>query len=505
MEATLAELPDRAKLLAPKLDAPVLLPTYLELWSQTHPRPHPDPAVAPWLHGPERGSPDVQVVWRADVDAEQLERAVEDPHVLEGLMATLEACPPASQEALAVPVYAAQAWLCQGPPVEVADTAATLAGHDLLGTEGLPALRWAGGDAQVVRAADLAPGDVLVVPSAYGGLNDAGVWDPFAQAAVTDLGDRAQWQQRRRAVLRPHIYSCPAPTPFDADGDDPLAQEQAQGQWIVAFGSAGTWQGEVAAHLRQVGWRWVELDGTRCALVGTRPARGRLDFRPTRSSLVGHTQTLADHTTAVVNHVRAFAGHLGLATSLAGDLELAAWLHDLGKADPRFQHLLAGGDPVKAASLAEPLAKSSLAHQDRRARKAAASRSGYPPGTRHELQSVALVRDCEPLQRLATDWDLVLHLVGSHHGWCRPFAPASPDPRPVNVQVQATLALHGKPARVCDVQLSASSEHGLAKVGSGIAARFAALQRRYGPRGLAWLEAVLRLADHRASEEGGAS
>ena len=51
------------------------------------------------------------------------------------------------------------------------------------------------------------------------------------------------------------------------------------------------------------------------------------------------------------------------------------------------------------------------------------------------------------------------------------------------------------------VTLVASSDHGLARLGSGIDTLFWDLGERYGWHRLAYLEAVFRLADHRRSAE----
>jgi CRISPR-associated endonuclease/helicase Cas3 len=159
---------------------------------------------------------------------------------------------------------------------------------------------------------------------------------------------------------------------------------------------------------------------------------------------------------------------------------LAAQTHDIGKADPRFQAWLRGGNAVRANEL---IAKSSRNGQYRAAIVRARKLAGYPEGARHELTSVALLQSGETVGDV--DWDLLLHLVASHHGRCRPFAPIVPDEEPVVVDYEG---------------VSVASNHGLDRAGSGVSERFWRAMRRYGWYGLAYLEAVLRLADQRRSE-----
>jgi CRISPR-associated endonuclease/helicase Cas3 len=83
------------------------------------------------------------------------------------------------------------------------------------------------------------------------------------------------------------------------------------------------------------------------------------------------------------------------------------------------------------------------------------------------------------------DFDLLLHLVGSHHGRCRPFAPVVEDQEPLDVR-------YG--------DWRGGSDHGLERVGSGVCERFWQLTRRYGWHGLAYLESMVRIADQRRSE-----
>ena len=126
--------------------------------------------------------------------------------------------------------------------------------------------------------------------------------------------------------------------------------------------------------------------------------------------------TLDRHLLGVERWVGLFAERAGLPPALAGDLRLAARLHDLGKADARFQVWLHGGDEVALGGSSGALAKSATPFYDRSARAAARERSGYPLGALYmEPTSTAMCEAPLWVAALAHDWELVLHLIASHH------------------------------------------------------------------------------------------
>src|SRR5690606_26992486 len=104
LDALLAEVDDYSQCIAPTTDAPLLLPAHLDLLSQTSPVPHVQPDISLYLHGLDRGGPEVRVVWRADLRVEQSGDIWKE---------TLALCPPNSMESLSVPLSRLRRWLKQ--------------------------------------------------------------------------------------------------------------------------------------------------------------------------------------------------------------------------------------------------------------------------------------------------------------------------------------------------------------------------------------------------------
>jgi CRISPR-associated endonuclease/helicase Cas3 len=187
---------------------------------------------------------------------------------------------------------------------------------------------------------------------------------------------------------------------------------------------------------------------------------------------------LHTHIEHVQRQVELFADRLVGEISARGALSSAAHAHDAGKADIRFQALLHGGDPIAARLSPALLAKGVQAKRSKAIRNAQWMK---PEGFRHELLSLLLLPDSAE--------DLVLHLVASHHGRCRPFAPVVQDSG-------EDLEYNG-----CLIRTQDRLDRAPHRLGSGVSDRFWRLTRRYGWWGLAWLETILRLADWKASKD----
>lgn len=529
VDALTAEPDELFTLVGQPPNAPVLLPAHLDTWVQTTPVPEPDPDVSLWLHGPQSGEPEVQIVWRADISEAAIVQTAQSRESLELLLDRIEICPPLLGEALAVPLSAARRWLADAGDDRTSDVegAPRIEEEDEL-PQRRRAVAWRGEESVIVsedRA--IRPGDTLVVPASYGGLI-AHNWAPESREPVADIGDRAAaaYRSGRRTVLRLHPdvwrsnLGIAPPTPAPS-GLEPPAPPQTDDDGAEQDGDRLDGWLKDAAELLPDGWvsqvvrgfvnprhrRVVVLAGGRTPLAPSAgvaaeaaPAsyyaiiaqrRSDATTEDEVSSFTGVEVTLNDHLAGVGSFARDFAERCGLPPEVVAALELAGRWHDIGKADPRFQLILHGGNPFRAGIAPAPLAKSAVPSGDRAARLYARKRSGYPDGYRHELMSAALLLRNLPSLNVSAplDLDLVLHLVSSHHGWCRPFAPVAVDMSPVDVEFTDDT-----------VRLRARSDHGLERLDSGVSDRFFRLVRRYGWFGLAWLEAILRLADHRRSE-----
>jgi CRISPR-associated endonuclease/helicase Cas3 len=494
------------RLAAPAPDAPVMLPAHVDAWVQTCPTPLPDPDVSLFLHGPGRGAPEVQVCWRADLlEGLSLEQQVD----------IVSLCPPASSECISVPVHILRGWLRgEGSTQHLSDLEgghtedAEVEGHRISRN----VLCWRGPEESylITDPTKLSPGDTVVIPVGLGG------WDVFGHIPprpdgreVIDLGDRAHLQSRAIPVLRIHhktVVSWPACPARDAlleiaekhellDKEDEirellreLATTEDISEWLQDAADVlgrdprlkvGQYPDPVGGIVLRGSGRVPKYTGSGATLTSEDD-----------SSSATVEVSLEEHLRGVEDWAARFGQGVGLPAPLVEDLALAAKLHDVGKADRRFQALLHGGNLWAAQAAGVLLAKSGGLPTSRRELQRASRESGYPHGGRHELLSVHMVERTPVFLGRAHDRELVLHLISSHHGRCRPFAPVVNDSEPLMVE-----------ATIFGSQISANSNTGLEQLDSGVPERFWRLVRRYGWWGLAWLEALMRLADHRRSEE----
>jgi CRISPR-associated endonuclease/helicase Cas3 len=508
---------DLTKLLAPKSNAPTLLPAYLDLWAQTSPPPSQIPDVSLWLHGPSAGPADVQVVWRADLTEEVLLRG--DVQAATAIVAGVR---PSSLEAMSLPFPTVQRWLTNLPARDFGDTeGATPYDDDDPKTEGRRALRWRGDESEIVDATSLRPGHTIVVPASYGGIRSC-CFDATSTEPISDRGEQAALFARARPVLRLHpivVEKLGLSLPLDEPDEvrvalGRLASNDDWPAWKRLW-AAGLAKGR-DSFVVPGDSSWTVLEARRVPIAELRrvlqPEESledgvELTTDGDDSFCAGRAVRLSEHSADVETFAREYAKRCGLGAWLTEHIALAAWLHDIGKADRRFQLMLRGGSEVEYFKDETPWAKSPMPPGAKEQRHLARLRSGYPGGGHlHAVQSVAMLQG--QLDALGVhlrkvdaerepDIDLVLHLVASHHGECRPFAPALVDNSPVEVSLDG----HASETFGTIDFAATSSNNGLHRLDSPLADRFWTLVAKYGWQELCWLEAILRLADHRASEE----
>lgn len=445
--------------------APELLFGILWEWMKTTTPPRGEAPVEPFFTGIRSGDSSVSVIWRVHLP------------VLGAAEAGVRLWPRArDREAVDVPI---------------------LEFREFLGADEVLRLSQDGLTVEAASPKELRPADTVILPTDRGGFDEFG-WNPSISK-----GNRVM------------DVSLPGRgLPLDSDAIKRLCGVSGLGALISTALGGGDDDEEVSDEERRDavegildeirgveetpdGWskkEWVEFVSSLETKVVT-PRRevarlvNRTDDEESRSdeldemSLTDKAVSLESHGRDVGERVRAIADRLGLDATLAATVETAGCLHDIGKADRRFQRWL---DPDGDHPEDLVLAKSDMPRHRWDAARAAAR---WPRGGRHEALSARLVRHWldsqpewgDPLQR-----ELLLHLVISHHGKGRPLVPPVQDDT-------ASLVSWTVEGRAVEAPAN------LSEVDWGQPRRFRSLNGQFGPWGLALLESIVRLADHAVS------
>ena len=513
--------------------APVLRGADIAFFSTTSPIPHPDPYLPLFLHGEAKSETDVSIVWRADCFAPESSTDTDTETGTRDIVGCLR---PRPAEALRVPIWAAKAWLAgiggspSGKALDIMDVEGEAAPVQSPAGGTVRVFRWRGPDddeTKWIAAADVRPGDLIVVPSTYGGCDRFG-WAPASGDDVLDIAEQAAEPYSGRTFalrLHPALWkqqvSIHEPNPGAGDGeqqrtvappawselwpelleaaDRGAAQLLAKLSETVLPGAIAKWRCLLKPEARlEVRFPYPTGSGEdRLGVVLAAPAGvksvqeagGGTTEDESGGSFSGQPIGLDRHVKAVAAQAERMAKAIGLPDVIVNAVRFAALHHDDGKADPRFQAWLGGSDARSDLLLAK-------SERWRGSVQEAAARltAGLPRHWRHEVLSVRAA-----VHHLAScaddmDHDLAVYLIGAHHGQGRPFFvhddPWDERDRPLR---DITIAAGPGPHRL-DFDWHGRDWPGL----------FADLRARYGTWGLAFLEAVMRLADHRASEKPGA-
>ena len=349
-----------------------------------------------------------------------------------------------------------------------------------------------------VSGKDLRPGDTVVLPCDRGLLDSFG-WAPASRSPVVDMSLAEHGLPLDTAALRRlygdlyrdlsvgELIDTALGDGYDAEDIDATEQAAAVEQILAALVATPP------------GWEpaeWNDVLNLRQHIVTARNEVPRLPRRtivrnPRIDSLdegslvpgvVPAAVNLDSHCEAVARRARTIAERLGVEPDLSGAVESAGRLHDIGKADRRFQRWL---DPDEQRS-GVLVAKSNMPHDRWNAARVAA---GWPRGGRHEALSARLIQrwlECRSDTGEPSLQDLLLHLIITHHGSGRPLVlPVANDTADMVSAVIAGASVE-VPANLSDVDWDQP-------------ARFRRLSERFGPWGLALLEAIVRQADHAMS------
>ena len=345
-----------------------------------------------------------------------------------------------------------------------------------------------------ISGKELRPGDTVVLASDRGLLDEFG-WNPDSALPVFDTSVATRGMplnpdaiRRLCGVAAGELINKALGTAHDHEDIDKAEQAEAIAELIERLRGAtpdgwdkSEWDAMVSGLKPEVVSANREV--SRLPLKQPIPDEPRIDELDERSlSRTGTARDLDLHGRAVGARSRTIAERIGIRSDLIGIVERAGRLHDIGKADRRFQRWL---DPTGEESTA-PVAKSDMPRSRWSTARAAA---GWPRGGRHEDLSARLVRHWMETRGDHLDpshADLLIHLIISHHGSGRPIVPPAMDETTETV----SSSIEG---------FSAEASSDLSIIDWNQPGRFRRLNGRFGPWGLALLETIVRLADHSVS------
>ena len=467
---------------------PALTRPLIDAWAMTSLPEHGGrPELDPWLRGWVKQDPQTAVVWRRclPVRVEPSGSGLRSVPLRDRTVeAFFDAAPPHAAERLETETWRVVEWLRkrarkltstpaadQGDEVDVT-TGAGVGEHDVPAPDpNAPVhpdapvafvLDSGGGLEDVLRCKDVARGPtvkelerrlagrLIVVDARVCGLNDglldardgnpvSTAEDNWGESDASDEAARDGAETSGRPVVRVRLLSD--------EQRGGLLEEQRTTSSPTPAAWRESWAAPYRVSAQDATVTWLVVEKWRDAA----PDEDSRAMHPTLQNLEAHQEQAAREALRI-------ATDLGLCAEDRAMLATAARHHDDGKRASRWQR--AFNAPPKGGPYAKtpgPLNRHVL--------------DGY----RHEFQSMldAEKNGLDDLDRSDPRFELALHMVAAHHGHARP-----------------AIGVDG-----CDRLPPSAAAQRAFEVGR----RFARLQRRWGPWGLAWWESLLRAADQRAS------
>ena len=434
---------------------PALTRPLIDAWSMTSLKEHTGrPEVQPWLRGWIDGDPpQTTLVWRKFL-----------PVRVQGGMASkrevadfFAVAPPHLTEIIEVPTYRVHKWLLQR--AKKLDEAA--------GKAGAKDLSDSAGNTDAADPAPLNEQRIVAIGLGRSG-EDAELFTLDGLIAADKFNSDKETLKRsignRTLILDARMGGLSNDGLFDPQEKEPVSTPDAKEDWEAAIGFR---MRSIAPDVESPDANWhkpylfdLRRDGEGRPLRQLRVEKYR-DATATeeeRSLSPKRAQKLEEHQEWADRKAKNLVESLGLRGGIGKAIVLAARLHDEGKKAPNWQRAFSAGADGIYAKTRGPFLRGVLA------------------GYRHEFGSLTHVERNHEFKALPDDLkDLVLHLVAAHHGRARPV-------------IETAGCDDGPPS-----QLTARARD--------VALRFARLQKRFGPWGLAWLEAILRAADQQASRD----